>query len=334
VLSDEKTIRPGQVKRLVLRTGLFLLLLLVAWVGTVALAANLSEEWRKVCRLRTNIPVGFAHRGGSSLIRFAEIDTRENIDILFVGSSHCYRSFDPRIFARRGLNTFNMGSMNQTPLNSYYLLKNRIDRLSPRLMIIEVSPEVLRGSGLESFLDLAENTAPSADLATMAFALREVRGINGLLARLFERNRPALEAIVPNLRDHDRYIDGGFVEKADWYEGKQDIPFPKLSLDARQLGYLDKLCFMAQERSIEVMLVIQPLPKRHLAGRAGYDACKRQLADYADWAGVVFVDFNDRLELDDNDDFYDSLHLRQSGVEVLGEDLISLLADRGWLPSI
>ncbi len=47
-----------------------------------------------------------------------------NIDTLFLGSSHCYRSVDPaQVDAALGTHSFNAGSSQQLPDGSYYMLK-------------------------------------------------------------------------------------------------------------------------------------------------------------------------------------------------------------------
>src|SRR3972149_6768649 len=47
----------------------------------------------------------------------AEFDRTQNYDLIFLGSSHCYRCFDPFVFQKFGLTTYNLGSSSQTPIN-------------------------------------------------------------------------------------------------------------------------------------------------------------------------------------------------------------------------
>lgn len=57
-------------------------------------------------------------------IVFHEMYEQENIDVLFVGSSHCYRSFIPAIFDEElGKNTFNIGTSSQSLDGSYMIIK-------------------------------------------------------------------------------------------------------------------------------------------------------------------------------------------------------------------
>lgn len=57
-------------------------------------------------------------------VTFHEMYAQDNIDVLFVGSSHCYRSFVPDILDDElGMNTFNAGSSSQAMDGSYMVIK-------------------------------------------------------------------------------------------------------------------------------------------------------------------------------------------------------------------
>src|SRR5689334_14184152 len=60
---------------------------------------------------------------GHLFTRVKEIDSVKKVDILFLGSSHSYRGFDPRIFKQYGLTSFNLGSSSQTPIQAKILLE-------------------------------------------------------------------------------------------------------------------------------------------------------------------------------------------------------------------
>ena len=57
-------------------------------------------------------------------ITFHEMYEQDNIDILFVGSSHCYRTFIPEILDKKlGVNTFNVGTSAQQMDGSFMVIK-------------------------------------------------------------------------------------------------------------------------------------------------------------------------------------------------------------------
>ena len=56
-----------------------------------------------------------------------EYYNQENIDVLFIGASLCYRSLDTQILDESlGMNTFNLGTSSQDMDASYYLIKDAI----------------------------------------------------------------------------------------------------------------------------------------------------------------------------------------------------------------
>ena len=86
--------------------------------------------------------------------RIGEIPGHKNTDILFLGSSHAYRSFDPRIFSHYGYSTLNLGSSAQTPVQTNMLLEKYLDVIKPGLIVYEVYPFTFSLDGLESCLDI------------------------------------------------------------------------------------------------------------------------------------------------------------------------------------
>ena len=66
----------------------------------------------------------YKQRGGHLHSRLLEINKHQNVDVLFLGSSHAYRGFDTRIFKESGIASFNLGSSSQAPVQSLLLLKN------------------------------------------------------------------------------------------------------------------------------------------------------------------------------------------------------------------
>jgi hypothetical protein len=310
----------------------FALLLSLAYVAVVAVAANVGPTWQAEIRTRTNIPVGVVEPGGSSLVRFREIEEFADVDIVFVGSSHCYRAFDPRIFESEGLSVFNMGSTSQTPLNSYFLLRRHLERLDPDLLVVEVYWEVLQWDGLESYLDLSQNLPLSRELASMALATRNVRAVNALLVRLTDAGREPIAAIEPVEQPNDRYVRGGFVEKKAGSEGLREIPDRVLRIDRLQRRYLDRTAKLSRARGIPAVFVSQPLPRQTKQRFLNLAEMQRQMHAIAERRGVTFLDFEALMDLEDPAFFYDYHHLNQAGVERFNRRLIAELRDRGLLP--
>ena len=112
-----------EIRRIFVRFGVFLLVLALVYLSVILTASlvitgkhmSFSHLPRKVARDQT-------------LLANREVKHMRDIDLLFLGSSHTYRTFDPRFFDQFGWESFNLGSKAQSPLNTYYLVRSQIER--------------------------------------------------------------------------------------------------------------------------------------------------------------------------------------------------------------
>lgn len=128
---------------------------------------------------------------GYTYTRLHEVEKYKNVDILFLGSSHTYRGFDPRIFQLYGYSSFNIGTSSQTPLQTEVLLKKYIGHLKPSSVVFEVYPYVFSSDGVESSVDLIANDNIDKNTFLMAAKINNIKTYNTLLyayvKRLFEK---------------------------------------------------------------------------------------------------------------------------------------------------
>lgn len=318
------------MRRFLSRLLLFAVLLAGLYVLALAWLARAGAGVQEWARDAARIPVRVAEPRGDTTLRFREIETYHDLDLLFVGSSHCYRSFDPRFFAARGWSAFNAGSTAQSPVNSYFLLRRYLDTLRPRVLVFEVYWGVLELDGVESLLDLCCSTDPRIDLFLMAVATNSASGMTGYLLDRFDP-RPRPEGVAA-LEPGDRYLCGGFVEKDPSFVAEQHFPDPgPVEIRPHQMMFLRWILRLARGHGIPTVLVVQPVPSEHLrriTNREGYLSRLRSLADRE---GSCLLDFNDLMSLDDRGDFVDGDHLNQKGVEALNARLLVELEGRGLL---
>ena len=272
---------------------------------------------------------------GQSLRRFRELRNTRDVDILIAGSSHAYRSFDPRLFARRGLRAFNMGSTNQTPLNTYYLLQRFLPDLDPELLILELYVRTLSSEdGLESFFDLATNLPLSPELVKMAVATGQPHAVNSLVAVQMSRlTRPLHGAGQENIPD-ETYVSGGYCQSTEIIARDQTFQdVGSLDLPEIQMEYLAKVIRIAKERGTTVVMVTAPFPKAHRQAIDNYASLVDRIHAFARRHGVFYRDFNGRLNLETYTHFKDTHHLNHAGVIRFNRALLKLLQERGLLPS-
>lgn len=263
---------------------------------------------------------------GHTLERFRDLQNYSDIDLLFIGSSHCYRSFDPRIFASSGLISFNMGSTSQSPLNTFYLLSKYLNDLNPQLVVYEAYFPIFEGNGLESFYDLLANVPLSTEVAKMGLATRHPHAVNAMIARFLsfpeKRSGDRRQKEVPG----DQYVSGGFVSSrlvlTDSLFGEPRF----LDIEKTQLSYLKKVIRLVRESGSDIMLVVAPMPDEWLANMMNYGEVSDKIQSIADKMSVPYYDFNRIMKLDTYRHFSDTDHLNASGVEVFNCVLIDTLS--------
>jgi len=267
-----------------------------------------------------------------SLRRFREFPAAGKTDIIFFGSSHGYRGFDPRIFAEAGLNTYNLSSTNQTPLNSFYLAKEVLPSRAPSLVVFEVYYGSLIIDGLEAQRDLAVNMPASWNMMQMALATRHIGAINFSIAKalgLVADDTTAQQRTIPG----ETYVPGGYVEspreRSKLSVGGKMYP----QIDPRQLDYLEEAAALVRSMGARVVWVTHPLPSDHVERVGSYPHMSRSIAELARRIDVPYWDFNDSMRLDPLRDFADFHHLSSAGVRQFNAALIERLRSSGLLPA-
>jgi hypothetical protein len=313
------------LKKLALALAIFAVLL----TGLVYVVANRGRPLLYEGRAFTNIPAGRLGPESATYQRYAEIGDYADVDILFVGSSRVYRTYDTRIYTAAGLRTFNMGSMAQTPVNSYYLMKEHMERLSPRLVVLDVFPGHFRTSGIESQMNLLTNRRVSREMIEATFAVNKPKGYMALLASALKREDVFL-ANPPALK-HGTYIPGGYVQHDD--DGRGDFRQRTFTgkENGKQMAHLEKIVGLCREHGAELMIVSQPLPASTMEQVPYYDDfMDRMRALCARW-DVGFHDFNAIFPMPEQEYYYDAGHLNQRGADVYNAFFVEYLRDQGLI---
>ncbi|MDQ7063818.1 MAG: hypothetical protein Q9P90_06185 [candidate division KSB1 bacterium] len=318
--------------KLARQTAVYGLLVVVLYglVGWMFFHIRVGDQ--SVLDLATRNPVetgGF----GFTLPRIREAETWGEVDILFLGSSHTYRSFDPRIFAEYGYRSFNLGTTGQTPINSYYVLKRYFPKLRPRLVILDIYRNLYDRDGLESFYDLSKNAPFSWEMVAMALALRTPHALNAALDNFFLTQTGRLERAQQQPFEDEVYVPGGYVETHKVYT-KSPNPKPRrIELQEFQLDYLRRIIDYVYARGSRIVLVSQPEPLEILRAVVNYDEIAATFAALAEEKGVRYFDFNFKLPVQTHVHFSDADHLNPAGVRLYNTALIDTLQKHHLLPT-
>lgn len=255
--------------------------------------------------------------------RLMDVKNVNKVDILFLGSSLCYRGFDPRIFEANGLVSFNLGSSAQTPIQTKVLLKRYLHQIKPKLIIYEVEPEVFSIDGVESSLDLMANDKNDLNTIKMAIELNHIKVYNTLLYSLI-RDELSLNSSYkePILKGEDKYIQGGFVEREIRFYKQVLYQTKKWNYNENQFIAFNEIINLIKDNGIELILVNVPVTTslyRSYIDNNVFDSIMRNYSEY--------YNFNEILNLNDSLHFFDAYHLNKYGVELFNGKLIEILKE-------
>jgi hypothetical protein len=260
--------------------------------------------------------------GGHLFTRLNEVRHTKGTDVLFIGTSHCYRGFDTRIFRKAGYESFNLGSSIQTALQTQVLLNRYLNRLKPKLVVYEVNPVAFGTDGVESSVDVISNDSINVDTFRMASKVNSIKTYNTLIYALYRQ----ISGIGKNLKEmpvhnNDTYISGGFVEtKVEYFDGKVTYEPMDYIFKKKQVNAFNNILEMLEQRNIPYILVQTPVTRGLYESKTNkpyFDSLMQSKGRY--------YNFNELLRLNDTLDFYDNNHMNQNGVEKFNKALINLM---------
>ena len=240
-----------------------------------------------------------------------------DVDILFLGSSHSYRTFDPRIYAARGVRTFNLGSSNQTPLQTEVLLRSLLETLAPRFVVFEVHPDVIANDGVEAAIYQLSNVPPAWSMIPMALHTRNMRVI-ATAAYALPHNLVSRE-FSSFVEPQGNYVSCGYVEHDPAFYSPEDIPDTPIRPQKYQLKALGRCTRLLQQHGIPYLLLEVPDTKVMTEAYTNLPEFRREMSRYGDFCYVPLDTLDDSLH------FYDREHLNQPGVELYNNYLCDSL---------
>jgi poly-D-alanine transfer protein DltD len=254
--------------------------------------------------------------------RLQDLKKQSEIDLLFLGSSHAYRGFDPRIFKKFNIKSFNLGSSGQTPIQTELLMIRYFNKLKPKKIIFEVYPEMFSNDGVESSIDIICNDKIDYNTFKMVIKVNNPKTYNTFFyAYLRQSLKLDKYYLEPLLKPMDKYIKNtGFVERKLEYcnncKNTNNIK-SNIQLKPKQLESFNRIMKFFKKNNVEVILVLAPITKSKYKLIGNLNEINSFFSKYAQ-----FYDFNALLNLDDDYDFYDTHHLNQNGVVKFNQFLI------------
>jgi len=274
-------------------------------------------------KLKPNVNYNLGNKG-YTFSRLQDVKKNNNIDILFLGSSHTYRGFDTRIFLKNGYKTFNLGTSAQTPIQTKLLLNRYLDSLKPKTVLYEVYPVTFELDGVESSFDIISNDKNDFYSLEMVLELNNIRSYNTFLysfiCDILGLNKSFKEPVID---EDDKYTSGGYVEKDISFFKVTSFEKQEITINKDQLDSFNQIVEILKQKKIELILVYAPITKSKYNSYNNNNYFDSLMTKYS-----TYYNFNKIVTLNDSLHFYDSHHLNQNGVEIFNKRLIKILNEK------
>lgn len=266
-----------------------------------------------------------------------------SIDLLFLGSSHSYKSFDTEIFDESlNTNSFNMAHSSQLLDSSYFILEEVLRSHKPDTVVLEVYFKMMETDHMISQVrycyDYMEPSEVKKSFWNDVFLLKDKFEYSIKVLRyrkhLIKWMTNSLNKAVGQEISNEFYKQKGFVysnnvvDKNDLKNNNMFSGYAFNGFSDIQSGYLEKIIKICEEENITLVLVTAPIPIVSLENVENYEVFNEQMSKIADKNQIQYIDYNyiDSINFKDTM-FSDHDHLNYCGVKVIDEHLIDYLVN-------
>lgn len=229
----------------------------------------------------------------------------DTIDVFFIGSSVVATSYIPQeLYERYGITSYNLASEKQSPVISYYWLKEALRYQSPKVLILDCYYFFQIN---DTILNTSEISIRRA-LDYMRWSPVKLEAIQTICE--LDESQSMLSYFLPNIRYHERWeeltendfaledmIDGyglkGYAPLGVQCGADNFVPYEEgVSEEETDMPplfktYLDKIRSLCEQEGIELILTNVPVPN---ADVGKYNTIR----NYAKEHGLQFYDFNEK----------------------------------------
>ena len=292
-----------------------------------------------------------------------EFYNQENIDILCLGASHCYRGIIPSIVSERtGKNVFNASSSSQSPDASYALIKEAVKRYDVEEVYLEISASMAQSVGefdnrtdLTSTYLISDYMEPSLNKTQLLLdASRSEYYVNGFFpARRYWKSILDFQYVDSVLKkkntdvyrdfeydnaksENEWYVGNGYVacklliDEHGYYttDGFNRVDTDKISDDWKNT--IDSIIKYCNKNNVKLTLYDSPISCFQLASQGNYDNYISFVREFVKGKDVEYAEFNllkEEYLLYKQTNYKDGHHFNMYGANDFSEFLSKYIND-------
>lgn len=271
-----------------------------------------------------------------------------SIDMVFIGSSHSYCTFDPEIIDPiLGTSSWQLGTPLQHYDTSYYVLKEVLNYQKPKKVVLELYWDILKDEfemkQANTFFEVLKNQSLKDEYIKNVFPLNEKVKYN-LFPIRYQQDYFAYEANEIQTKIEEKY---GVEKKAtpeivgtEYYRSRGytfcDVVMPENEYNETnqfknfdgedwefnnvQKKYIKKIIELCEKEGIELYFVTAPIANVSMEYIENYDVVHNTVAEFAKEYGIPYIDYNivnKETGMLQNENFRDDAHLNHSGVQIV-----------------
>ena len=273
-----------------------------------------------------------------------------SIDMVFLGSSHSYCTFDPEIIDKElGTNSYQMGMPLQHMDSTYYTFKEVLNYQAPKTVVVEVYWDMLDDkfelTQAGYLFQVMQNKQLEQEYIKEVFPLSEKFKYNINIfryqqdyfayrnARLKEKLENKFSVYIPQGDKQtgiEKYGTKGYIysnynmlpDEFDKTNQYKELDGSNWEYENTQVNYLFKISDYCNQNDIGLVLVTAPIANVSMDYIKDYSSINAKISDIAKKCNAQYLDFNIvNLEekILDNDNFRDDAHLNHSGAIIVNK---------------
>lgn len=277
------------------------------------------------------------------VLRWEEFYSTDSIDMVMIGSSHCYRTYIPDIIDRTlDIKSFNMCSSAQSPTTSYAVLNEIFKYKHPDIVVMDLYHIIFQADNqLKNARWNAENLKTvnsKLDFYSKSYSLREL-GIFAVVP--FFSHRGYLYGLFNKIRgrrylpvEKGTYMRAGYVKTEEFVSQKElENPsyftnsfFNENDIPSRHVKSLKAIIALCEKNNVELIFVTAPLPRHTFNQIQNYSDIHEYFNKYATVNELSYIDMNQHdIPLTDTSHYYDFNHLNHDGAVITSQHLANSL---------